>query len=87
MFFIEDGKRWHHILNPDTGKSVEGVRSVTVVGPDATVTDGLSTSVFVLGAEAGMDLIAGMEGYEALIILADGNWYYSGGLSPAPESP
>ena len=49
-FFIEDGVRYHHILNPATGHSAGQLRSVTVIGPDATMTDGLSTSVFVLAA-------------------------------------
>ena len=51
-FFIEDGVRYHHILNPRTGKSPTGVRSVSIIGPDATMTDGLS-KVFVLGAGQG----------------------------------
>lgn len=70
-FFIEDGVRYHHILNPSTGKSVGGVRSVTIVGPDATMTDGLSTSVFVLGPEAGLALIETLPDYEAIVIDTD----------------
>jgi thiamine biosynthesis lipoprotein len=86
-FFMEDGVRYHHILDPVSGKPAQGVRSVTIVGADATLTDGLSTAVFVLGPEAGMQLVAEMDGYEALIILADGTWYYSGGLSSASDIP
>lgn len=67
-FFIEDGVRYHHILNPATGKSAGGVRSVTIVGPDATMTDGLSTSAFVLGPEAGLALIETLPDYEAIVI-------------------
>jgi len=67
-FFIEDGVRYHHILNPSTGRSVSGIRSVTIVGPDATMTDGLSTSVFVLGPEAGLALIESLSEYEAIVI-------------------
>ena len=67
-FFIEDGERYHHILNPATGESAGELRSVTVIGPDATLTDGLSTSVFVLGPGAGLELIESLDGYEALII-------------------
>lgn len=80
-FFIEDGNRYHHILNPADGKPVEGVRSVTVIGPDATMTDGLSTSVFVLGPQAGLELIGSMPGYEAVVI-TDTELYYSRGLNP-----
>lgn len=70
-FFIDDGVRYHHILDPSTGRSAGGVRSVSIVGPDATMTDGLSTSVFVLGSEAGLALIESLDAYEALIIDTD----------------
>lgn len=83
-YFEEDGRRYHHILNPSTGLPVEGVLSVTIVGPDATVTDGLSTSVFVLGAEEGLELIERFPGYEAVVVSSDGDLRYSSGLAP-PE--
>jgi thiamine biosynthesis lipoprotein len=67
-FFDEDGVRYHHILDPKTGKSAGELRSVTVIGPDATLTDGLSTSVFVLGAERGLALVEKMPDYGAVII-------------------
>jgi len=83
-FFEEDGRRYHHILNPRTGRPTEGVLSVTVIGPDATTTDGLSTTLFVLGPEAGLELIERFPGYEAVIVDADGTLVYSSGLAP-PE--
>jgi len=80
-YFMEDGVRYHHILQPSTGKPVLGMRSVTVVGPDATLTDALSTSVFVLGPEAGIKLIDTLPDYEAVVI-TDDKLYYSQGLNP-----
>jgi thiamine biosynthesis lipoprotein len=80
-FFIEDGKRYHHILRPSDGRPVEGVRSVTVIGPDGTMTDGLSTSLFVMGPTDGLELLKRFPGYEALFV-TDDNYYYSEGLSP-----
>lgn len=80
-FFIEDGKRYHHILRPSDGRPVEGVRSVSVIGPDATMTDGLSTSLFVLGPKDGMEVLKRFPGYEALFV-TDDNFYYSDGLAP-----
>ena len=80
-YFIEDGQRYHHILQPSTGEPVRGVRSVTIIGPDATLTDALSTSVFVMGPEKGLDLIATLPGYEAVVI-TDDKLYYSEGLNP-----
>lgn len=83
-FFEEDGKRYHHIINPSTGRPTEGVLSVTVIGPDATTTDGLSTTLFVLGAEKGLALIETFPEYEAVIVESDGRLSYSSGLVP-PE--
>ncbi len=80
-FFEEDGVRYHHILDPKSGKPVAGVRSVTIVGPDATLTDGLSTSVFVLGVERGLALIEATPGYAAVIIDAGRKVRFSSALS------
>ena len=84
-FFEEDGHRYHHIINPATGKSTTGILSVTVIGPDATMTDGLSTTLFVLGAERGMKLIETLDGYEAVIVDATGKVTYSSGLTAPAE--
>ncbi len=82
FFDDADGQRYHHILQPATGSPARGLRSVTVLGPDATVTDGLSTSVFVLGAEAGLQLIEALPGYEAVLVSSDRQVSYSAGLDP-----
>ena len=52
-FFIRDGRRYHHILDPDTGEPAQRSRSVTIMAKSATVSDGLSTGVFILGARRG----------------------------------
>lgn len=85
-YFDEDGVRYHHIINPDTGKSATGVRSVTVIGPEAILTDGLSTSLFVLGPERGLALIDGREDVDAVIVRDDGKVFYSKGLAPPAEA-
>ena len=84
-FFLEDGKRYHHILQPSTGEPASGIRSATVVGPDAVLTDALSTSVFVMGVDRGLRLIATLPDYEGIVIDAMGSLYYSDGLRP-PET-
>ena len=81
-YFEEDGVLYHHILVPSTGRSARGVRSATVIGPDATLTDGLSTTLFVLGVERGMQLIARMPGVEAVMVDDEGRIFYSDGLAP-----
>ncbi len=81
-YFEEDGKRYHHIIEPSTGLPAGGVRSATIVGPDAVLTDALSTSVFVLGVDQGLTLIATLPDYEGIVIDAEGRLYYSDGLQP-----
>ena len=80
-FFEEDGVRYHHILNPETGKSSHGVLSTSIIGKLATDTDALSTSVFVLGVDKGLQLIDSIPETEAVIIDNKGIMHYSAGLA------
>ncbi|MEW8506548.1 MAG: FAD:protein FMN transferase [Candidatus Thiodiazotropha sp.] len=80
-FFERDGVRYHHIISPETGRSADTLQSVTIIGPNATRTDALSTSVFVLGVEKGMDLINRFEDVDAVIIDRDGELITSQGLA------
>lgn len=86
-YFQEGDQRIHHILEPTTGLPATGVRSATVIGPDAVITDALATSVFVLGVDQGIRLLATLPDYEGVIIDADGELHYSEGLviPPLPE--
>ncbi len=70
-FFIQDGVRHHHILDPDTGMPARGARSVTILAPSALIGDALSTSVFLLGVEAGLALVEATEGAGAVIVGPD----------------
>jgi thiamine biosynthesis lipoprotein len=81
-YFDEDGVRYHHIINPRTGRSAEGVRSVTVIGPDATLTEGLTKSVFILGPERGLALVEAQPDADAVVVASDGKVFYSKGLAP-----
>ena len=79
-YFEEDGVRYHHIIQPSTGTPASGVHSATVFGPDAVMTDALSTSVFVMGVDLGLKMSAGLPDYESIVIDADGRIFYSDGL-------
>jgi thiamine biosynthesis lipoprotein len=79
-YFVEDGEHFHHILRPDTGKSATMLRSVTIIGPDATTTDALSTSVFVLGPVKGLELVEKLDDIEAVLIDQHDRLIYSSGL-------
>ena len=71
-FFHFRGKRYSHIIDPHTGLPVEGELSVTVIGPDAATVDALSTALFVMGSEKGLEFLQELKGYEALFIEAEG---------------
>lgn len=79
-FFIKDGVRYHHILDPRTGSPARsGLLSVTVIGVSSEEADALSTAAFVLGLEQGAALI--MErGAEAVFAAEDGRLYLTAGL-------
>ena len=78
--FMKDGVRFHHLLDPDSGRPARGCRSVTIVAPMATRADGLSTGVFILGPEAGMALVERLPDVEAVIVTADNRVLISSGL-------
>ena len=84
-FFIQDGERVHHIINPATGRSAKNSWSATVTGPNAMTTDALSTTIFILGAVKGLALIESLEGIDAIIIDSTGKLHYSSGFEP-PET-
>ena len=82
-YFIKDNIRHHHIINPSTGDSARELRSVSILTKDSTTADALSTTVFILGLNKGMKLIAGLPNTEAIIIDNNGQMHYSTGLKPA----
>src|SRR5450432_4248338 len=82
-FFDEDSVRYHHIIDPHTGHSASKVRSATVIGPNATRTDGLSKTAFVLGPEKAMEIYNRIDDIDATIVKLDGTVIYSKGIEPA----
>jgi thiamine biosynthesis lipoprotein len=79
-FFIDHGRRYHHILDPDLGEPARASRSVTIVATRAVVADGLSTGVFIIGGRAGMDLIERLPEVEGVIVTNTNEVLVSSGL-------
>lgn len=76
-FVVIDSIRYAHIIDPRTGYPVKGVKSVTVVSPDAEISDALATAVFVLGPEKGITLINKLNGIECLMVTDDNRMLFS----------
>lgn len=79
-YFIHNGVRYHHILDPDIGRPAQGCISVTVIAPTATEADALATGVFVLGPERGLKLLNELPEAEGIIVDPEGKIYKSAGL-------
>lgn len=78
--FELDGVRYHHILDPDTGWPARGVRSATVICPDATLADALSTAIIVQGVERGLALAERLPDVEAVLVDASGTVHATSGV-------
>jgi thiamine biosynthesis lipoprotein len=78
-YFMEDGRRYHHILDPKTGYPAGRCRSVTVISDSGIFADGFSTAVFVSGPEKGMKLVR-EAGVDAVIVDKDGGIHTTPGI-------
>ncbi|MCK9401277.1 MAG: FAD:protein FMN transferase [Bacteroidales bacterium] len=79
-YFEINGIRYAHIIDPRTGYPTKGVQSVTIISPDAELSDALATAVFVMGVETGLDFIAQLPGTYCIIIDDKNNIHYSRGI-------
>jgi len=79
-YFDEDGRRYHHIIDPHTGTSGSLVRSATLIGPTATRTDGLSKTAFILGPERALEIYDRLEDVDAILVTPQGEVLYTKGL-------
>lgn len=68
---FELDRRYCHIMDPRTAKPVDGILQATLIASDSTTTDAVSNALFVLGPEAGRELLATMPDVSALWVLDD----------------
>ena len=82
-YFVENGKSYHHILDPKTGYPAEsGLLSVAVWTQNGAAADALSTALFVMGLEDGMAFYdSGKASFEAIFVTADGEVCLTDGLT------
>jgi thiamine biosynthesis lipoprotein len=78
--FVRDGRRYHHIIDPDSGEPARRSRSVTIIGRNAALADALSTGIFIMGPEKGLELIERLPDVEGVIVGADNVVSMSSGL-------
>ncbi|WP_317169234.1 FAD:protein FMN transferase [Mucilaginibacter humi] len=75
-YAIIDGKRYSHTIDPKTGLPVSGIKSVSIICPNAEFADAMATPVTVMGVRVGLNLIDQLQ-HVACIIVDDHNQVYT----------
>ena len=75
-YVVIDGKKYSHTIDPKTGLPVSGIKSVTIIAPNAELADALATPVMVMGIQAGLHLINQLP-HISCIIIDDNNKLYT----------
>ena len=78
-FYYVDGKSYHHIIHPDTLMPAKGYLSVSVLCKDSGLADALSTALFCMSIDDGLELVESLEGVEAMWLTEDKNETVSSG--------
>jgi len=78
-FFLSDDIRYHHILDPATGRPASKCMSVSIISDEAAVTDALSTGIFIIGPEQGMILLEKLK-IDGLIVDMNGKVHITPGV-------
>ncbi|MGF1924376.1 MAG: FAD:protein FMN transferase [Bacteroidia bacterium] len=75
--FVEiKGVKYSHTINPKTGLPITGIKSVTIISPNAEIADAMATPVTIMGIKAGLTIINQIN-YLACIIIDDNNKIYT----------
>jgi thiamine biosynthesis lipoprotein len=75
-FVMIGGKKYSHTINPRTGLPVTGIKSVTIISPNAEVSDAMATPLMIMGIKVGLDLINQIRGI-GCVIIDDNNRIYT----------
>ncbi len=82
-FFIQDGRRYHHIFNPKTGYPTQGTSGVTLIYTDPVLGQVWTKIPFIMGPKKGLEMLEKIPGTEAIIVTESGEILYSSGLKHA----
>lgn len=80
-FFMAQGERQHHILNPATGRPTQGPRGVSLLARDAASVNGLGTALMVMGSAAAPALLQQRPGVQALVVERDHSIWQTPGMA------
>jgi FAD:protein FMN transferase len=67
-FIMVNGRKYSHTINPKTGLPISGIKSVTIISPNAEIADAMATPVMIMGISAGLDMINQIKGLEAVLV-------------------
>ncbi|HMH23608.1 MAG TPA: FAD:protein FMN transferase [Puia sp.] len=76
-YILIDGKKYSHTINPRTGLPVTGIKSVTILCPNAEIADAMATPVMIMGIRAGLDMINQLTDVEAILVDDENKVYKS----------
>jgi len=67
-YVLIDGKKYSHTINPKTGLPVSGIKSVTVISPNAEIADAMATPVMIMGIKVGLNMVNQVKGLACIIV-------------------
>ena len=76
-YYTVDGKKYHHIIDPDTLMPAEKYKSVSVIAEDSGVADALSTALFVMDYNEGKQMLKNFKNVAVMWVFSDGNIKYT----------
>jgi FAD:protein FMN transferase len=74
-FIMVNGRKYSHTINPKTGLPVRGIKSVTILSPNAEIADAMATPVMIMGILPGLDMVNQINNLEAIVIDDDNKIY------------